>query len=131
MPDITFTKADFHAPDPNQDDPMVITARIARYNVDKVLIDQGSSVNILYWTTFEKMELLEDMIAPFNEQIVRFVGERVDTRGYPDLRTRLGTGEETKELRVRFLLVEANTSDNALLGQPYLNAFGAIVSPPT
>ncbi|XP_014519809.1 uncharacterized protein LOC106776854 [Vigna radiata var. radiata] len=29
MPDITFTNKDFHAPDPDQDDPMVITARIA------------------------------------------------------------------------------------------------------
>ncbi|XP_014492736.1 uncharacterized protein LOC106755146 [Vigna radiata var. radiata] len=29
MPDITFTDKDFHAPDSEQDDPMVITARIA------------------------------------------------------------------------------------------------------
>ncbi|XP_052734126.1 uncharacterized protein LOC128196669 [Vigna angularis] len=31
MPDITFSDEDFHAPDPDQDDPMVITAEIARY----------------------------------------------------------------------------------------------------
>ncbi|WVZ02941.1 hypothetical protein V8G54_023747 [Vigna mungo] len=129
MPDITFTNADFHAPDPNQDDPMVITARIMQYDVSKVLIDKGSSVNILYWATFQKMELSEDTVAPFNEQILGFAGERMDTRGYLDLRTRLGTGENTKELRVRFLLVEANTY-NALLGRPCLNAFGADVSTP-
>ncbi|XP_014503171.1 uncharacterized protein LOC106763501 [Vigna radiata var. radiata] len=88
MPDISFTNRDFHAPDPDQNDPMVITARIAQYDVSKVLVDQGSSVNILYWTTFRRMEIIEDMIAPFNEQIVGFTGERVDTRGYLDLRTR-------------------------------------------
>ncbi|XP_014517467.1 uncharacterized protein LOC106774959 [Vigna radiata var. radiata] len=130
MPNITFTDRDFHTADPKQDDPMVITARIAQYDVSKVLIDQGSSVNILYWTTFQKMELTEDAITPFHEQIVGFAGERVDTRGYLDLRTRLGTGGKAKELRVRFLLVEANTSYNALLGRPCLNAFGAIVSTP-
>ncbi|XP_014506386.1 uncharacterized protein LOC106766145 [Vigna radiata var. radiata] len=130
MPDIAFTNADFHAPDLDQDDPMVITARIAQYDVSKVLIDQGSSVNILYWSTFQKMEFSEDVVAPFNEQIVGFAGERVDTRGYLDLCTRLGTGECSKELRVRFLLVEANTTYNALLGRPCLNAFGAIVSTP-
>ncbi|XP_017428574.1 uncharacterized protein LOC108336614 [Vigna angularis] len=109
---------------------MVITTEIARYDVSKVLVDQGSSVNILYWSTFKKMDLSEDLIAPFNEQIVGFSGERVDTRGYLDLRTRLRMGLEAPELRVRFLLVEANTSYNALLGRPCLNAFGAIVSTP-
>lgn len=51
MPDITFTNADFHAPDPDQDDPMVITAQIALYDVSNVLVDQDSSINILYWAT--------------------------------------------------------------------------------
>ncbi|XP_047155556.1 uncharacterized protein LOC124826699, partial [Vigna umbellata] len=100
IPDITFTAEDFHAPDPDHDDPMVFTTEIARYDVSNVLIDQGSSVNILYWTTFRKMDLSEDLIAPFNEQIFGFAGERVDTRGYLDLRTRLGTSREAPELRV-------------------------------
>lgn len=52
MPVITFSEEDFHAPDLDQDDPMVITAMVARYQVGKVLIDQGSSANILYWKTF-------------------------------------------------------------------------------
>ncbi|XP_014511569.1 uncharacterized protein LOC106770266 [Vigna radiata var. radiata] len=130
MPDIIFTDVDFHALEPDQDDPMVITAEIALYDVNKVLVVQDSSVNILYWTTFLKIDLSEDIICPFNEQIVGFVGERVDTRGYLDLRTRSGTQDNAKKLRVWFLLVEANTSYNALLGRPCLNAFGAIVSTP-
>ncbi|XP_014521978.1 uncharacterized protein LOC106778519 [Vigna radiata var. radiata] len=48
MPPITFSDEDFHAPDPDQDDPMVINIEIARYGVGRVLVDQGSSVNILY-----------------------------------------------------------------------------------
>ncbi|XP_017409334.2 uncharacterized protein LOC108321929 [Vigna angularis] len=39
MPPITFSDEDFHAPDPDQDDPMVITAEIARYGISKVLVD--------------------------------------------------------------------------------------------
>lgn len=128
MPAITFTDADIHASDPDQDDPMVVTAEITRYNVSKLLIDQGSSINILYWTNFLKMDLSEDIIASFNEQIVGFMGERVDTRGYLDLRTGLRAGKEARELKLRFLLVESNTSYNALFGRPCLNAFGAIVS---
>lgn len=109
---------------------MVITTEIARYEISKVLIDQGSSVNILYWRTFQQMDLSEDLVVPFHEQIVGFVGERVDTRGYIDLCTYLGTGQIGDERRVCYLLVEANTSYNVLLGRPCLNAFRAIVSIP-
>ncbi|XP_014489656.1 uncharacterized protein LOC106752481 [Vigna radiata var. radiata] len=130
MPAITFSAQDFHALDLDQNDPMVITAMIARYQVGKVLIDQGSSTNILYWKTFKRMEISEDAIMPFNEQIVGFAGERVDTRGYVDLRTSLGMDRRAREIKVRFLLVEAKTSYNVLLGRPCLNAFGAIVSTP-
>lgn len=79
MPPITFTDEDFHAPNPEQDDPMVITTVIAQYSVGKVLIDQGSLVNILYWKTFQQMDLSEDLVVPYNEQIMGFAGERVDT----------------------------------------------------
>ncbi|XP_014490820.1 uncharacterized protein LOC106753514 [Vigna radiata var. radiata] len=127
---ITFTDEDFHAPDPEQDDPMVITVEIAQYEISKVLVDQGSSVNILYWKTFQQMDISEDLIVPFGEQLVGFAGERVDTQGYLDLRIRLGTNRSSEEKKVRFLLVEANTSYNALLGRPCLNLFGAIVSTP-
>ncbi|XP_017416538.1 uncharacterized protein LOC108327332 [Vigna angularis] len=60
MPRIIFSDEDFHAPDPIQDDPMVITAVIAQYTGAKVLIDQGSSANII----------LEDL--PVNEPIGRY-----------------------------------------------------------
>lgn len=127
---ITFSDEDFHAPDLEQDDPMVITTMIARSQVRKVLVDQGSSTNILYWKTFTQMEISEDAIMPFNEQIVGFAGERVETRGDVDLRASLGVDKNAKELKVRFLLVDAETSYNVLLGRPCLNAFGAIVSTP-
>lgn len=48
MPVITISDEDFHAPYPEQDDTMVITTIIALYSMGKVLIDEGSSVNILY-----------------------------------------------------------------------------------
>ena len=55
MPPITFLDSDFQGTDPNQDDHMVITMEVENFAVKKVLIDQGSSVDILYWKTFNKM----------------------------------------------------------------------------
>ena len=52
MPPIIFTDDDFHGLDHQQDDPMVITVEIENYAVKKVLIDEGNSVDILYWATY-------------------------------------------------------------------------------
>jgi len=55
MPPVTFTDADFQDMDHEQNDPMVITLEIENFTVKKVLIDQGNSVDILYWATYQKL----------------------------------------------------------------------------
>jgi len=59
MPSITFIDADIKGIDPTQDDPMVITVEIENFAVMKTLVDQGSSVDILYWKTFKKLQIPE------------------------------------------------------------------------
>lgn len=71
MPVITSIDEDFQPLDPNQDD--------AKHEVSKVLVNHGSSVNLLYWKTFRRMDISEDLIVPYNEQIVGFFGEGVKT----------------------------------------------------
>jgi len=77
MPPITFTDDDFHGLDHQQDDPMVITVEIENYAIKKVLIDQGSSVDILYWATYQKLQLPNTTMVPYDELIYGFSGEKV------------------------------------------------------
>jgi len=131
IPPITFTDDDFTAIDPAQDDPMVITVEIDKFAIAKTLVDQGSSVDILYWEIFKKMRISEADIQPYNEQIVGFSGERVDTKGYIDLYTTFGEEDGFhKTINVRYLLVNAQTSYNILLGRPSINRLKAIISTP-
>ncbi|XP_068466361.1 uncharacterized protein [Phaseolus vulgaris] len=131
MPLILLKDADFRTIDPKHDDPMVVTIKVANFVVIKMLIDQGSFIDILYWKTFKKMALSQDVVEPFNEKIVGFVGERVDTRGYIDLDTKFDKDNDfCKIIRIRYLLVDAETSYNILIGRPILNKLGAIVSTP-
>jgi len=74
---------------------MVITVQIENFSVMKSLIDQGSLVDVLYWSTFKKLCIPENEIQPYDDQVVGFSGERVDTKGYIDLYTKFG-GEEEK-----------------------------------
>jgi len=123
MPPIVFTDDDFHDLDHQQDDPMVITVEIENYAVKKVLVDQGSSVDILYWATYQKLQLPDTAMVLYDEPIYGFSGEQVSTRGYIDLHTVFREGTQTKTIPIRFLIVDAPTSYNILLGRPSLNSW--------
>ncbi|XP_020220974.1 uncharacterized protein LOC109803701 [Cajanus cajan] len=129
MPPIMFTDRDFHGIDPVQDDPMVISVEINNCIVKKTLVDQGSSADILYWKTFEQLGIPEQELTPYDEPLVGFSGERVDTRGTIDLYTYFGD-DQLRRIKVRYVVVHANTSYNILLGRPSLNKLRAIVSTP-
>lgn len=76
------------------------------------------------------MNIFEDLIVPYNEQLIGFFFEQVNTREYLDLRMRIETRQDNREIQIWYLLVEANTSYNVLLDLPFLNTFEAIVSTP-
>ncbi|XP_068503632.1 uncharacterized protein [Phaseolus vulgaris] len=107
---------------------MVITVEIAEYAVMKTLVDQGSSVDILFWDTFKRLHLREEDIVPFREQLIGFSGENVSTKGYVDLMTPFRRDSKTKKIKIRYLEVDASTSYNVLLGRSSLNKLGGIVS---
>jgi len=119
VPNITFTNEDFQTIDPDQDDSMVITVDISDYVVMETLIDQGSSVDILYWKTYKHLGFSDDLLKQYHDQIVGFFGERVDVKGYVELKTRFIGKEESKAIGIHYLIVEADTSYNVLLGRPY------------
>nr|KYP34527.1 hypothetical protein KK1_044506 [Cajanus cajan] len=123
--------ADFQGIDSIQDDPMVISVEIRNCIVKKTLIDQGSSADILYWNTFKQLDNPEEELTPYNEPLVGFAGERVNTRGSIKLSTQFFFDEkEHRDIQVKYIVVQANTSYNILLGRPSLNILGDIVSTP-
>jgi len=85
---------------PNQNDPVVITVKLNNFTVKKVLIDQGSSVDILYWKTFQQLQILVEDLTSYNYPIYVFSRERVPTRGYVDLHTSFGEGRKIKTILV-------------------------------
>jgi len=84
----------------------------------------------MYWKTFNKLEIPLADLTPHNEPIYRFFGERVPTKGYIDLHTTFGEGRQTKTIPIWYLVLDAHTSYNILLGRPSINTLGAIVSTP-
>ncbi|RDX87847.1 hypothetical protein CR513_30627, partial [Mucuna pruriens] len=66
----------------------------------------------------------------YHDQLVSFVGERVDSQGYVNLLATFNNQQTFKTICGRYLLVNPYTSYNILIGKVVLNELGAIVSTP-
>ncbi|XP_057437638.1 uncharacterized protein LOC130729814 [Lotus japonicus] len=104
QPDITFTIRDFEGVQPHEDDPIVVMLKIADYEIERVLLDQGSSADLIYGDAFEKLGLTEADLLPYEGALVGFSGEKVFVRGYVELNTVFGEGKNEKAFAIKFLV---------------------------
>ena len=65
-PDIIFTIRDFEGIQHHEDDPMVVMLRIVGYNVKRVLLDQGSSADLIYGDSFEQFGFTDNDLLPYD-----------------------------------------------------------------
>ena len=63
---ITFIDEDAERIHHPHDDTIIITLLIADYTTRRVLVDNGSLVDILYYPTFQQMRLGRDQLRPMN-----------------------------------------------------------------
>lgn len=57
---------------PHNDDPMAISVKCETWEIKRVLVDQGSSINILYWDAFERPHLDPEDPNPFRGSLSDF-----------------------------------------------------------
>lgn len=74
--EISFSKKDEACVHPHNDDPMVITVRCDDWKIKRVLVDQGSSINILYWDAFDRFYLDPDDLKAFKGHWLGFLGSK-------------------------------------------------------
>ena len=78
---IMFTDEDFQGILFPHDDALVVTLLVSNYNVHKILIDNGSSSNILFMNAFEKVAMDKGRILLITAPLVGFSDERVCPEG--------------------------------------------------
>jgi len=126
--DITFTKEDLRDVVPHDNDPIVISLVTAGRMVHRALVDQGSSADVMFWQTFEKLQGSPDHLRPYGGCLYGFAGDQVEVRGYIELRTTFTDGAVSRTEKIRYLVVNAPSAYNVLLGRPTLNRIGVVPS---
>ncbi|XP_020550217.1 uncharacterized protein LOC110012129 [Sesamum indicum] len=126
--EISFGAQDLKEKIGDGNDPMVIKMDIANFTVHKVLVDNGSSADIILKEVLIKMGLGDARLDAVNSPLVGFGGNEVDSLGTIELPVSLGDEPRRRTLTVKFLVVNTPFAYNVILGRPGLNIFRAIVS---
>ena len=125
---ITFSDSDMEGCQHPHDDPLVIRAVVANKTIHRVLVDNGSSADIIFASAFDKMGIEREKLEPVNAYLRGFSGERVLPLGSIQLVLTLGDPPCQATTTVRFLRIDAPSAYNMLLGWPSLNTIRAISS---
>jgi hypothetical protein len=83
--EITFGKDDAQWVQHPHDDLLVVTLALADYTIHRVLIDNGSSADILYAATYDMMQFGGEKLQPVTSPLIGFAADKVHPIGTTDL----------------------------------------------
>jgi len=84
---ITFSYADLNDIVPHENDSIVLSIILVGCNAYWVLINQGNSIDVVFWNIFVGLQITRDQLTPFNEVLMEFSSDHVKIQSYVELRT--------------------------------------------
>ena len=81
-----------------------------------MLIDNGSSADILYYPAFQQMSINKELLCPVNASLIGFGGMKVLPVGTISLPVMVGSYPRQINKEVNFLVVDCSSSYNAIIG---------------
>ncbi|XP_070046786.1 uncharacterized protein [Nicotiana tomentosiformis] len=121
--DITFTEEDADKLLLSHSDALVISLNVLYFKIKHVLIDLGSSANIIQWRVLEQAKLIGSII-PTTKLLAGFNLISVTTRG----EILLPTNAEGVTKTTLFKVVDGNMGYNIILGRPWIHEMKVVPS---
>ena len=121
-PSLSFSDEDKIGTIQLHDDTLVVTLRIGGYYVKRVMMDQGSCVEVMYLDLYKGLNLKHEGLTTYNSPLVGFDGNLVALKG--QIRLPVQAGSEVVE--VDFIVVDAYSPYTAIVARPWLHTLGAV-----
>ncbi|XP_022865625.1 uncharacterized protein LOC111385468 [Olea europaea var. sylvestris] len=125
FPPIIFTQKDAEGVHYPHRDALVVRAVIARSGLKRMLVDNDSSVNILFVSTFDKM-ILDHKLMPTSTPLYEFMGDSITQRGKIALVVEMGESPQTTMNFIEFLIVDSRSAYHGVLGRSAIKELGAL-----
>jgi hypothetical protein len=103
---IAFLEEDVRLQGFSHNDALVIEANIASWTLGKVLVDNGSSADIIFADAFDKMGLSKDLLQPPDTPLYGFGGRVIHALGKVVLPASFGTVQNARTEYLSFDVVE-------------------------
>ncbi|XP_021801487.1 uncharacterized protein LOC110745676 [Prunus avium] len=110
-------------------DPMIIRADISDFDVGRILIDTGSSVNVLFADAFNALGIDPQHLNKDITPLLSFSGDVIKPIGSVLLPFAVGTIPRRTVIYTHFLVVDCPTAYNAIIGRTALTKMKAMLSP--
>ncbi|KAK2997223.1 hypothetical protein RJ639_025262, partial [Escallonia herrerae] len=110
------------------DDPLVVTLRVGNFDVKRILVDNGSSAEVLFYEAFQRMNIPSDRLRKIDTPLYGFSNHPVACEGIIALPVTVGAPPNQAKLMLDFVVVRVPSAYNAILGRTALNQLRAVVS---
>ncbi|XP_021756079.1 uncharacterized protein LOC110721237 [Chenopodium quinoa] len=119
---VVFDESRFN--EPEHHDCLVISLHVGHYKMKRVLVDNGSSTNIIFKDALDQAGFKESDIIKKSTVLVGFNGEPMNSLGEIQLPTLL----KGVNMMQKFYVIDCKTAYNVIVGTPWIHKMKAIPS---
>lgn len=121
---LTFTDAELPPTGKSHNQALHISVKVGDYILARVLIDNGSSLNVLPKSTMDKLNVDCSYLKPSSTLVRAFDGSVKEVFGEVEMPLQVGP----EVFYVTFQVMDINSSYSCLLGRPWIHSAGAVPS---
>ena len=121
---LAFAEEEIPAEGRGHNKALHVSVKCMDHIVAKVLIDNGSSLNVMPKSTLDKLPFNASHLKPSSMVVRAFDGTRREVRGEIDLPVQIGP----HTCQVTFQIMDINPPYSCLLGRPWIHSVGVVPS---
>ncbi|KAL1216936.1 hypothetical protein V5N11_018738 [Cardamine amara subsp. amara] len=121
---ISFWESETSELDLHHDDALIIDLDVAGLELTKMMVDTGSSVDLIFYSVLQRMEIPDSRIRGIKMLLTGFAGETTISLGTIQLPVIAGGVEKI----VDFVVVDRKAPFHVILGRPWIHTMKAVAS---
>ncbi|GKU92770.1 hypothetical protein SLEP1_g6453 [Rubroshorea leprosula] len=125
---ITFSLVDFDGVVMPHNDPLVTSVIVNNCKVQRILVDIGSALDIMYYHCFKSLGLYPVLLQKYDGSIYGFNNQPVPVEGVLKLNVAFDSGRTYVAPSVWFLVVKMASSFNIIIRRPTLIETQVVIS---